>query len=110
MLTPKEIATELKVKEQTVMKWLREGTLKGVKLGKLWRVKEEDYKKFIEQGMKEDEQKRMKAQFFESIKKRGLDYKGGDKNENAWNDTNMKNLKKGVFEYGNCRKKRNAWL
>jgi excisionase family DNA binding protein len=50
MLTPKEIATELKVKEQTVMKWLREGTLKGVKLGKLWRVKEEDYKKFIEQG------------------------------------------------------------
>jgi len=50
MLTPKEIAKELKVKEQTVMKWLREGTLKGVKLGKLWRVKEEDYKKFIEQG------------------------------------------------------------
>jgi len=61
MLTPKEIATELKVKEQTVMKWLREGTLKGVKLGKLWRVKEEELQKFIEQGMKEDEQKRMKA-------------------------------------------------
>ena len=61
MLTPKEIAKELKVKEQTVMKWLREGTLKGVKLGKLWRIKEEELQKFIEQGMKEDEQKRMKA-------------------------------------------------
>jgi len=61
MLTPREVASELKVSEKTVMKWLRKGTLKGTKLGKLWRIKEEELQKFIEQGMKEDEQKRMKA-------------------------------------------------
>ena len=104
MLTPKEIAKELKVKEQTVMKWLREGTLKGVKLGKLWRVKEEDYKKFIEQGMKEDEQKRMKAQFFESIKKereKRADCKGGGEGNDKEAKYNMKNIKKGEIKYGN---------
>jgi len=35
MLTPREVASELKVSEKTVMKWLRKGTLKGTKLGKL---------------------------------------------------------------------------
>ena len=58
VLTPKEIATELKVKEQTVMKWLREGTLRGLKFGRLWRVKEEDFQKFIEERSQESRRSR----------------------------------------------------
>jgi len=42
----------------------------------------------------------MKAYFFNSIKKareKRADCKGGDKNGNAWNGTNMKNLMKGRY-------------
>ena len=53
MLTPNEVATELNVKKATVMKWLREGTLRGLKFGRLWRVKEEDFQKFIEERSQE---------------------------------------------------------
>ena len=41
LLTPSEVADWLGVKPQTVTKWLRQGRLKGIKLGRLWRVPEE---------------------------------------------------------------------
>ena len=49
LLTPKEVAEKLKVSEQTVLRWLRNGKLKGVKVGKLWRVKEEDLRELIKE-------------------------------------------------------------
>jgi len=58
VLTPNEVATELNVKKATVMKWLREGTLRGLKFGRLWRVKEEDFQKFIEERSQESRRSR----------------------------------------------------
>jgi excisionase family DNA binding protein len=39
-LTVDETAKALKVEPNTVRKWLREGTIKGIKLGKSWRIAE----------------------------------------------------------------------
>ncbi|MDI9608469.1 MAG: helix-turn-helix domain-containing protein [Atribacterota bacterium] len=49
LLTPKEVAEKLRVSEQTVLRWLRKGKLKGVKVGKLWRVREEDLRELIKE-------------------------------------------------------------
>lgn len=49
LLTPEEAAEALRVKVRTVMEWLRQGKLRGVKVGgKLWRIRESDLKAFIE--------------------------------------------------------------
>lgn len=45
--TPEEVAEILKVRPQTVQKWLRNGQLVGIKLNKNWRIMEEDFKKFL---------------------------------------------------------------
>jgi len=51
LFTPEEAAEVLRVKPRTVMEWLRQGKLKGVKLGgKLWRIRESDLSDFIKQG------------------------------------------------------------
>lgn len=53
--TPEEVAEILKVRPQTVQKWLRNGQLVGIKLNKNWRIMEEDLEKFLIQrkgGMK----------------------------------------------------------
>ena len=49
LLTPEEVAKRLKVHRGTVMRWLQQGKLKGVKAGKQWRVREEDLRAFLEQ-------------------------------------------------------------
>ena len=36
--TPQEVADELKVEARTIHSWLREGQIKGVKVGRLWRI------------------------------------------------------------------------
>src|SRR5438309_688243 len=49
--TPAEVAARLKVKQRTVMEWLRTGQLRGVKLGpggRLWRVRAADLDTFAE--------------------------------------------------------------
>jgi excisionase family DNA binding protein len=38
VLTIEEAAARLKLKPQTVRDWLKDGKLKGVKLGRVWRV------------------------------------------------------------------------
>jgi excisionase family DNA binding protein len=47
-LSAEEIAERLNVGPATVRKWLREGKLKGVRAGRLWRVKENDLQAFLE--------------------------------------------------------------
>lgn len=54
ILTPVEVARRLKVKKRTVLEWLRKGKLKGLKLGRLWRVRMRDLETFlqnIEEGL-----------------------------------------------------------
>lgn len=46
--TPQEIAEKFKVKINTVYKWIREGKLKAIKVGDLWRISESEIKHFIE--------------------------------------------------------------
>jgi excisionase family DNA binding protein len=51
LYTPEEAAEALRVKLRTVMEWLRQGRLKGVKVGgKLWRIRESDLTAFIATG------------------------------------------------------------
>jgi excisionase family DNA binding protein len=47
LLTPEEVAARLKVKPRTVQEWLRSGRLAGLKLGKLWRIREYDLEAFL---------------------------------------------------------------
>lgn len=47
-ITPDEIADELRVKVVVVYAWLRKGTLRGLKVGKYWRVRRADYQAFLE--------------------------------------------------------------
>lgn len=51
LLTPDEVAKILKVHSETVRRWLREGTLSGIKLGKSlrWRIKREELDRYIAQ-------------------------------------------------------------
>jgi acetyl-CoA synthetase len=47
-LTVQEIAKMLKVHEQTVFRWIREGKLESVKIGSNLRITQEQLNKFIE--------------------------------------------------------------
>jgi excisionase family DNA binding protein len=47
LLTVKEVAEELKVKEATVTEWLRTGKLRGVKAGRQWRVPADAVEEFL---------------------------------------------------------------
>lgn len=49
-LTPEDVAEELSVSPLSVRHWLRTGRLKGSKISNLWRIKESDLDKFIEQA------------------------------------------------------------
>lgn len=41
MLTVKQVAEKMQVKEATVRLWLRRGLLKGIRVGKSWRISQE---------------------------------------------------------------------
>jgi excisionase family DNA binding protein len=47
-LSPEEVAEKLSVQPDSVRIWLRNGSLKGIKLGRLWRVPETEIKRFLE--------------------------------------------------------------
>lgn len=50
MLTVAEVATRLKVREEAVRRWLRDGQLKGVRLGGTrlgWSIPESELERFI---------------------------------------------------------------
>lgn len=48
IMTPVEVARRLKVKKRTVLEWLRQGKLKGLKLGRLWRIRARDLENFLQ--------------------------------------------------------------
>ena len=47
LLTPEDVAKRLKVSPHTVIDYLRKGRLKGIKLAKHWRVREEELQHFL---------------------------------------------------------------
>jgi len=46
LLTPDEAAEIVKVSAKTIREWLKAGTLKGIKTGRLWRIKESELRAF----------------------------------------------------------------
>ncbi len=50
LLTPPQVAQRLQMNERTVTQWLRQGHLRGFKIGKEWRVSARDLDNFLEQS------------------------------------------------------------
>jgi excisionase family DNA binding protein len=50
LLTPEEAAARLKMSRLTIGDWLRSGKLQGVKVGRLWRVRESELEVFLKGG------------------------------------------------------------
>lgn len=48
LLTPEEAAELLAVSPKSIREWLRLGKLKGVKAGRLWRIRERDLEAFLD--------------------------------------------------------------
>lgn len=51
LLTPGDVAEKLKISVYTVKNYLRKGIIKGIKVGDLWRIREEDLEEFIAQKL-----------------------------------------------------------
>lgn len=48
LLTPEQVAKRLQLTPHTIYVWLRAGRLPGIKLGRRWRVKEEDLESYLD--------------------------------------------------------------
>lgn len=55
LYTIEQAAEYLIVPKQTVSKWLREGRIKGIKIGGLWRISEEALEEFLNSGTGKDD-------------------------------------------------------
>ncbi len=83
MLSPEEVAERLSVTPNTVRAWLREGTLKGVKLGnKIWRISEEELQAYIcrEQGAhygSDDQEEELSPEDMKAVQRGIEDVKSG---------------------------------
>ncbi|MBF7083239.1 helix-turn-helix domain-containing protein [Desulfallas sp. Bu1-1] len=54
---PQEVVGKLKLNVRTLYKWIREGKLKAVKVGDVWRIPESALREFIEGGVEKGEDK-----------------------------------------------------
>ncbi|MGQ0550981.1 MAG: helix-turn-helix domain-containing protein [Armatimonadota bacterium] len=54
LLTPDQAAERLAISSKTVRNWLREGRLHGVKVGRLWRLRERELEAFLPQAITDD--------------------------------------------------------
>ncbi len=50
LLTPEQAAERLAVSPKSVRAWLRQGRLIGVRVGRLWRIRERDLEAFLGAG------------------------------------------------------------
>lgn len=48
--TTEQVASILQVHPFTILKFIKQGRLKGIKLGRVYRIKESDIKNFLEQS------------------------------------------------------------
>jgi excisionase family DNA binding protein len=61
LLDPREAAKIVAVTSRTIKEWLRRGELTGVKVKNLWRIRESDLERFIQKGIQETSNSRLKA-------------------------------------------------
>jgi excisionase family DNA binding protein len=47
LLTPREAAELVAVAPRTIKEWLRRGSLPGLKVGSLWRIRQSDLESFV---------------------------------------------------------------
>jgi len=47
-LTPQEVSGLLRVSTQTVRRWIKEGRLPAYKVGRAWRIKEDDLNRWLD--------------------------------------------------------------
>ena len=52
LLTPEQVAESLQISKITVMTYLRTGKIKGIKVGRLWRIQESDLRDFLKSPYK----------------------------------------------------------
>jgi len=50
LLRPEEVAEQLQVSERTIRRWLRAGELRGIRVGRLWRIRRKDLAAFLDKG------------------------------------------------------------
>jgi len=55
LYTMEEAAAELKISPQTLGKWLRAGKVRGVKLGRIWRIPESALDEIAKSGTQKEE-------------------------------------------------------
>jgi excisionase family DNA binding protein len=47
LLTPERVAQLLAVRPKTIRDWLKRGRLRGIRAGRLWRIREKDLEAFL---------------------------------------------------------------
>ena len=55
MRTPQELATALGLKDQTVMKFCREGRIEHIKVGRLYRIPAAEFERVLREGVPQAE-------------------------------------------------------
>mgnify|MGYP000887107097 CR=1 FL=1 len=48
LLTPEDVATALQLHHLTVLKFIKSKKLKSIKLGRIYRIRPEDFQEFLE--------------------------------------------------------------
>jgi len=74
LLTVKGAAKVLSVKPTTVREWLKAGKLKGVKMGRLWRIRESELEVFLSEG---EEKWRVAERGLEAFLREGEEFHAG---------------------------------
>lgn len=59
--TPKDVAEILHITRQTVYNYLKTGQLKGVHIGRDWRITQKSVEEFLETGTSDDYYEKLKA-------------------------------------------------
>lgn len=49
LLTAEEVATRLNIRSETVRGWIRRGRLRGIRVGRLWRIRESALEEFLQE-------------------------------------------------------------
>ena len=50
-MTPTEVANALHLQKNTIHMYCREGLIKGVKFGKVWRIPNDEFKRLVRDGI-----------------------------------------------------------
>ena len=51
LLTPAEVAEYLRISRRTVVRWVREGRLRAIRVGRQWRIPAEEVQRVVQKGL-----------------------------------------------------------